>query len=373
MKEQIKILKEDIAPYVYFVCSMAQQSTMFGTLGGKSDFIGGIFDRWINIIPESLIFNKLLLPKAKQKTGQDKNVRVYSDFFKYDPKKVGIAPDVFGLLVNEKIIPFVKYDDTQENCFWIAQSGCPQIEVKSFKGRQYMVSLRDQHYGEKFLVLVAMDLSADYLLPFFDSAFIKKDDISKLKMPDNFIISNRQNMLNQTEEVNFNKEYLGTLDLLKVTTAKDFTSIALKLEGGEIPRYFKEVSLRNTLIKEEKFKIQETLDKFCDKQQSGLFRFNHKWYDLFSTYKEKTLDLAIENASSIKIIKKTNDAIAVLALEEAKVNGYVLEKGKQYNINFGTFGAVAGEEYFINKPVLDYLPDKEQELIHSLAEIIKKS
>lgn len=374
MEEKIDVLKEDITPYVYFVCSMSQQSTMFGALGGKSDFIGGIFDRWINIIPESLIFNKNILPKAIKEAKTNKSVRVYSDFFKYDPKIVGIAPDVFGLLINNKIIPFIKYDDTQEKKdYWVAQEGCPQIEVKSFKGKQYMVSLRDQHYGEKFLVLVSMDLSTDYLLPFFDSSFITNQDIEKLKMPDEFIISNEKELLNQTEKVNFNKGKLGTLELLKVTTAQRFKDVALKLDGGGIPRFFKDVVERKTYIKQERFKIQETLDKYCDLKNSGLYRFNSKWYELFNTNKEKTLDLDIENVKSIQIINKTNDAITVLVLDNAVVNGYKLSKGKQYNINFGTFGSVAGEEYFINKSVLNKLPDEENKLVNVLSTIIKNN
>ena len=55
------------------------------------------------------------------------------------------------------------------------------------------------------------------------------------------------------------------------------------------------------------------------------------------------------------------------------VNGYKLEKDKQYNINFATFGAIAGEEYFINRGLLHHLPNKEAELIKSLADIIKNN
>src|SRR3989304_899939 len=63
---------------------------------GKSDYIGGVFDRWINIIPESVIFNKYFLPKIAD------NLEVISDYYEYDPKKSGIAPDVLGVKIGTK-------------------------------------------------------------------------------------------------------------------------------------------------------------------------------------------------------------------------------------------------------------------------------
>ena len=50
---KVIINKEDVIPYIYFVCSIAQRGRMYGGLSGKSDYIGGIFDRSINIILRS--------------------------------------------------------------------------------------------------------------------------------------------------------------------------------------------------------------------------------------------------------------------------------------------------------------------------------
>src|SRR3989344_5472033 len=96
---EILITKQDVAPYIYFVCSMAQRGRMYGGLSGKSDYIGGVFDRWINIIPESVIFNKYFLPKIAD------NLQVISDYYEYDPKKSGIAQVVLG----EKLEPRRKH------------------------------------------------------------------------------------------------------------------------------------------------------------------------------------------------------------------------------------------------------------------------
>ena len=120
--EEIIISKEDIVTYIYVVCSMARRGKMYGVLSGKSDYIGGIFDRWINIIPESIIFNKYFLPKISN------NLSVISDYYEYNPKKSGIAPDVLGIQIGSEAKPFVEYTNN-----WHALENAPQIEVKSYK------------------------------------------------------------------------------------------------------------------------------------------------------------------------------------------------------------------------------------------------
>lgn len=373
---KLEIKQQDIIPYVYFVSSMAQQSKsgMFGSLSSKSDLVGGIFDRWINIIPESIVFNQYFLPEAIKKLNLNKNVRVFSDFYMYDPKVVGIAPDVIGLQIENKIVPFVKYDDTKEDTkFWVPQTECPQIEVKSFFGKKYMVSLRDQHYGDKFLVMVGANIDVDYLLSFFDKNIFTENEIRKLTMPNDFIESDTKGLISKTKQVEFNRCSLGSLELLCVTTASQFRNMALKLNTGEIPRYFVDVTQRKVKVKEGNYSPNSLLSEYCDKQESGLYRFNDNWYSLFITPKEKTLDIEIGDPNALRVIKKTTNSITVLVEEsDTFVNGYNLQKGNQYNINFGTFGSIAGEEYFINKGLLKYLPDMENNLIESLSQIIKK-
>lgn len=76
---------------IYFITAIAQSQnsgSIQGALSSKEDLMGGIFDRWINLIPENLIFNKILLPSVQG----GENARVITDFYLYDPKKVGIAP-----------------------------------------------------------------------------------------------------------------------------------------------------------------------------------------------------------------------------------------------------------------------------------------
>ena len=130
---------------------------------------------------------------------------------------------------------------------------------------------------------------------------------------------------------------------------------------------------RKVKVKESNYSPNSLLSEYCDKQDSGLYRFNDNWYSLFITPKEKTLDIEIGDPNALRVIKKTTNSITVLVESDTFVNGYNLQKGNQYNINFGTFGSIAGEEYFINKGLLRYLPDMESNLIESLSQIIRKN
>ena len=63
--------------------------------------------------------------------------------------------------VNEKIYPFTRFNNK-----WESVEGTPQIEVKTFKAKDQMISLRNQNYDDKYLVLVELDMRIDYLVPF---------------------------------------------------------------------------------------------------------------------------------------------------------------------------------------------------------------
>lgn len=60
----IPINKNDILKSIYFITAIIQKQTsgsMQGALSSKGDLMDGIFDRWINTVPESIIFNKIIL------------------------------------------------------------------------------------------------------------------------------------------------------------------------------------------------------------------------------------------------------------------------------------------------------------------------
>ena len=61
--DEIEITASDIKSTIYFIACLTQlqkDSSMYGSFNAKGDLSGGIFDRWINRIPESVIFDKII-------------------------------------------------------------------------------------------------------------------------------------------------------------------------------------------------------------------------------------------------------------------------------------------------------------------------
>lgn len=71
--KSIQVSKSYILPLMYFIISKFQDENVhMQGISSKSDLIGGYIDRWINKLPENLIFNKFLL--------KDKSYSVINDY-----------------------------------------------------------------------------------------------------------------------------------------------------------------------------------------------------------------------------------------------------------------------------------------------------
>lgn len=356
--QEIVINKEDVIPYIYFVCSMAQRGKMYGGLNGKSDYIGGIFDRWINIIPESVIFNKCFLPKIAD------NLSVISDYYEYDPKKSGIAPDVLGIKVDEEAIPFVEYVNK-----WQALNKAPQIEVKSFKKAQYMVSLRNQGYDNKYLVMVETNLDSDYLLPFFEQTVISEDVYKKLKMDDSiFIKSNVNKDLSSVTKINRQNDNLGSLNLITVCYATDFMSFSTLCSANESPIYVKEI--RETRTARTAPKTIPFAD-LLNKNDNGVNKWNSNLLD--NNNKHKLLDVFVDNVKNIGFVKNSKSSITIITTGVATINDIDLEANKTYIIKFQLLdrSSNGGEEYFMHKTIIDKIPSKENDMLGNIKKFLK--
>ncbi len=355
---EIIINKEDVVPYIYFVCSMAQRGKMYGGLSGKSDYIGGVFDRWINIIPESVIFNKYFLPKIADK------LEVISDYYEYDPRKSGIAPDVLGVRIGKKAIPFVEYINK-----WHALSNAPQIEVKSFKKAQYMVSLRNQGYDDEYLVMVETNLDSDYLLPFFEQAIISEDVYNKLKMDDSvFIKTNENKDLSPITKIKRDNTDLGSLKLITVCLASDFMQYSNLCNGGQSPFYIKEISETRTPKT-----MPQTLffSDFVNENKDNLYSWKENKLD--GVDKHKLLNIYVENIDKIKVLKNSKSSIKIYTTGKVKINSTALEANKTYIIKFQILdrsGANNGE-YFMHKSIIDKIPSREKIMLDSIRRYVK--
>jgi len=355
---EILITKEDVAPYIYFVCSMAQRGRMYGGLSGKSDYIGGVFDRWINIIPESVIFNKYFLPKIAD------NLEVISDYYEYDPKKSGIAPDVLGVKIGKKAIPFVEYVNK-----WRALKNAPQIEVKSFKKGQYMVSLRNQSYDKKYLVMAETNLDSDYLLPFFEQTVIGEDVYNKLKMDDDvFIKENLNKDLSSVTKIKRDNTNLGSLKLITVCLADDFMRYSNLCGEGGSPFYIKEINeTRTPKTLSQTMHFSDWINKKID----NLYSWKENKLD--NNKKHTLIDVYVENADKIQVLKNSKSSITIYTIGKAKINDTELEANKTYIIKFQLLdrsGAKSGE-YFMHKSIIDKIPNKEDIMLDNIKQYIK--
>lgn len=355
---EIIIEKDDVVPYIYFVCSMAQRGRMYGGINGKSDYIGGIFDRWINIIPESVIFNKYLLPKIAS------GLKVISDYYEYNPKKSKIAPDVLGVQIGEVVRPFVEYVNE-----WRALPGAPQIEVKSFKKAQYMVSLRNQGYDNKYLVMAETKLDSDYLLPFFESAVVSDEVYNRLKMDDAiFIKSNENGDLSPITKVSRHNTNLGTLKLITVCSALDFMSFSTLCSANQSPIYVKEIRKTRFISN-----LPETkpFANIVHRNSNGLYSLTSNILD--GNTQHKLLDFHIENLHNINFVKKSRSSITIITTGVATINDSSLDANSIYIIKFQLLDRSSnnGEEYFMSKSIIDKIPNQEADMLEAIRHYIE--
>lgn len=370
MKE-VKFNKDDIIERVYFITKLVQNqkgTTMQGALTSKSDSMGGIFDRFINTLSDSLVFDKIILPQIQT----DKEVSVISDYYYYKPTKAiaGIAPDIFGINVDGKQIPFTKFNNK-----WEKVDGMPQIEIKTFKAKDQMISLRNQDYDDEYLVLVDLNLRIDYLVPFLNSNILNEKLVEKMKMDDSvFIIEDRDSKITKVTPIDYSSDNIGTLKLISVTNATDFMRQATLCEGNISVRRMKEIRVRKVNVKSSL--LHDKLSLYANKSPriNKLYEFNELW-------KEKTnvennvsiLDFSADKIDKIEICKYNSNGIVITALEEGcSFNGTMLERGKQYTVSFENLNRSgnSGSEYFMQKQCAVYLNGIEKQLIKELENII---
>ena len=370
------INKNDIIERIYFITKLVQNQkngTMQGALTSKSDFMGGIFDRFINTLSDSLIFNKVILQDNAFKE-TNKKISVIEDFYYYKPssKNAGIAPDIFGLNVNNKKYPFTKFDNK-----WIPVPSTPQIEVKTFKAKDQMISLRNQNYDDEYLVLVDLDLRIDYLVPFMDSNLFTSNILQNMGMDDTlFIVKDDRNQITKPTNIDFSNNIIGTIGLISITNAHDFMNQSTFCGPGISVRRMKEINQRKLSLKSNLSNDKLTDFSCPSSRNKKLYSFNDKWKKKF-TIDDKTecLDFSADKIDSIRIVKYNKDGIILTSdINGCSFNNQVLEKGKQYSVKFETLGRSGngGSEFFMQKQCACYLNSLEQQLINEFLKIINQ-
>lgn len=365
--DEIIVTVDDVKKVFYFLTALTQSQgnhAMQGDLSSKADFMGGILDRWINVIPESLLFNKILLKKISNSN----DLSVITDFYFYNPQedKAGIAPDVIGIKYKKKIIPFAVFDE-----HWKPVPKTPQIEVKSFKNNQKMVSLRNQHYEGKYLVLALTDFWIDYIVPFINKQFYDDSIYEELAMNDSvFIKSNKTQQIRHTPQIDYSDNSIGKVKLLRVTTTEDFINTATYCGPRESIEYF-------DTIEEAKAVRNPTpipLSKLCQKTPSGLFRFTDEWYKYSpSSNSYKTTDIYLSDVDKFTVLTKSKSSVCIEVSDDCICGNTNLHKGKRYRIKLSQIDRSGnkGTEYFLLKTSINNLANHEKDLLTNIRKLIK--
>ena len=385
--QEIEIDKKDILEQLYFVLSLIQNSNgpMRSRIGNKNDYMGGIIDRYINTIVESLIFTKILFPKLKT----DKELKLIRDFYFYDPSIASIAPDLFGIILDKKAIPFVYYDDG-----WKAVDNCPQVEFKTLKKNQRMLSLVNQHYDDKYLIIIESDYNTDYLMPFINTKYLNDDLYNEMmttsKLYDDKIIKRDSNGYIKTmKKVDFGSNKLGTLKLFITTKTKYFIEACNIAGRGVTPECIEKIE---TVREQREQPIP--MKEFCElitktlpnskEQKDSYYRFNDKWYSITNQSGKKyrpresviTLDFMCSNIDDIEFLKMNKSNFYIRTKDTKKqiiLNNELLESGKDYRINlFSGFdrSGTNNEEYFIDKKLYGRIIPCEDILLKEIQNII---
>jgi len=401
-KNSVEITREDALRTFYFIVAKTQDQkngSMQGALSSKGDLIGGIFDRWINTVTESVIFNKAVFPLIKF---DDESIKaeVIPDYYLYNPKSAGIAPDVIGIRAKEKAIPFAVYDEK-----WKPVENMPQIEVKTYKKNQKMISLRDQDYSSKYLVMTETDLRIDYLLPFFDKSNFDKSIYEQMTMDDETFLKNRNDKIKKIPSIDVSDSSLGLVSLLGIVSADDFMKYSNLCRGGESPMYISEISkiskrnltvrpieeelteeLRNDIF-EGKFTgrvpVDCPLSYYCSLNDDGFFEFNEHWNKKMESITEtksrklniKTLNFRSDCIDGIQIKKFNKKSICIVSENDTSINGTKILKGEEYRLDLEVLDRTSnkGEEYFFSKSIIEHIPSKETELLKKLKTIIENN
>lgn len=202
-----------------------------------------------------------------------------------------------------------------------------------------------------------------------------------------FIISNSEQRLHGIEPIDFSDDTIGTVTLLKITTAEAFMNCCTFCEGTVSVQRIDNIEKKSRKPSGSTFNTP--LSFLCDENELGLYRFNENWYEGISetgipfyvknsrgnvtnNFLFRTLDFFADNISAINVIKKSNSSIYIETTDDAKINEYILAKDSIYKIDFSMLDRSSnnGEEYFMQKSLIKYIPDYEEQLYTELKSII---
>lgn len=343
----VSVTKDDVMPLIYFIVSMFQEENSHrqGT-SSKSDYLGGYLDRWVNKLPESLLFNKILL--------QSKDFKVVNDYFIYGAGSDKNAPDILGLKANGQILKFSEFRDTT----WVQIDDMPFIEVKTFRSNQKLVTIREtQLDNENYYIFAESSLRPDYLVSLFGENFFEID-FDLFQTDDCFIRSNSENLIYQPKIVEVpNDLVLGTISLITVIKGVDFLTKTVKCGPKEDVYYIKDIIEKDRVPGPN---VDMTfLEMFSYNQERHIYET--AWND------EKMIPLTATETDNIRIKKKNRASLYIETTGDCVIYDYELKGDRIYYIDVQKFErSSAWTEYIGLKNQYSGIADRRNELLELL-------
>lgn len=352
---KINITRDDILPLIYFIISMFQEENNHrqGT-SSKSDLLGGFIDRWVNKIPEELIFSKHLL--------KNKNYKVINDYFIYGAGSDKNAPDILGLKENDDVIPFAVYKDTK----WEQINGMPHIEIKTFRKNQKLVSVRDtQLDDDTYYIFVESDLKQDYMLKLFDIKYFTEEIRKKLIMDDVFISSNSKGIIKSVNNIiGKDSDSIGTIEILRVLKGCEYRKRATLCDEKKNVYYLKGIEF----VKDIRGKNLNTpFNEFFEYEQE-INCYSSNWGNL------KLIPMYVNNVDKIIIRKVNKKNFYVETLDDAQIYNFKLKSNSIYRVDLEQFERNSSwREYVALKNQFTEDVDATEELLKHFDEIVKNN
>ena len=293
---EVEIKIEDLKKILYFILMKFQTDSlhMQGT-SSKRDLLGGYIERWFNKSAENIVFDDLL---------KDKDYTVIPDYFLYDNDSEKNAPDILGLMKDETVIPFVKYNNGK----WETIPNMPRIEVKVIRKDQSLVGVREPQMIDDYYVFIESNLVEDYLANIFDDDVFDKRHFESLETSEVFVLEDKDNKLIPHQEYK-RPQFIGSYKLLGIYKKEDFKRGTTFCGKKVSPYYFS--NAENTTRKGD---IKEKISTV-----NGIYTYDYK----DNIY----LPIYIEGGKNLRLIKKYKTTFYLESNDDLKINGKELKAG----------------------------------------------
>lgn len=286
----------------------------------RQDLLGGFLDRWLNRVPEFLIFRALLDETNKKLSDEKKyTLSTINDNFFYNQESAKNAPDIIGLVKQyyngkKEYYGFATFNNNQWD--FKEQLNAPFIEMKTFRKSQKLVTIPKTQFNlNHYYAIVSSNIYDDYLIYLFDEDIFNNN--FQFESDNKFIVQNNAKILDSPDILikNFVSDY-------KLNLSKQDTIGSYKLLGIYDGRTIEDYSILAKLSKNKPEKprylslIEEVEDKYVVDVESEIFEYYTDSVDCIP------LIFDIESHSKLSLLYFSEESIIVLISGKATLYNF---------------------------------------------------